>query len=205
MTWLVTMFKNLIWVIIICSVIGYFAYNYIEQRAEDKAERQEAERIEGERRNKLARMVSNTHAVDDWVQVLGRGEKLRFKIMTYELEQCWLSDRPILFMGSIDDIASTGKGYYEVIVKREFINSLDTIFFTQLSLRLKCEKDLIDEMLRTHPELLSGFGFNNSVAVVAKIHKIVSGFINSEDGKREEIKSGIGDCVDIMYMGNVKF
>ena len=66
--------KRIIWIVIICAAIGYFGNNYLQKRAKEKAQSEEAQRIEREIRSKVFQMVTTTNAVDDWVQKLSKGK-----------------------------------------------------------------------------------------------------------------------------------
>ncbi len=132
---------------------------------------------------------------------MSRGERFRFDpILTVELEQLWLQQRPILFVGSIKDIATHDNTRYEISVERGRYSSFDYMFETELQLSLLSEKEHIDYFLKNYPDIFKNYGFNNGVAVVARINAIKTTTILGE-----ELKIGVGELVEILHAGDVTF
>lgn len=198
--------KRIVLIIAAIAVAGYFFNSYMENKARRKAERVEAERIEQATKTALSQMASRTNAVRDWEANLSKGESFRFEpILTVELEQLWLQQRPILFIGSIKDIATHDQSQYVVLVERSLFGSFDYMFETELQLSLLSDKDRVDSFLKEHPDLFKDYGFNNSVAVVARINSIRTTYVLGEEGERDEVKIGDGKLIDILYIGDVTF
>jgi len=197
--------NRIIWIAVIIGICIYFANGYIEDRKKERA--QEAKEAEIARITKatVSLLVSKTNAIDDWDKVLSEGEEVSFrKILTIDLEKLWLTDRPILFVGYIDDIATYNDQFYILKVDRSLLSSLHTLG-TALSLELKCDKRKIDSFLKKYPNLVSGFDLSNNVAVVAKIGNVKTSYCIGDEGEREEVKIGEGYCIDIVFIGDVKF
>jgi hypothetical protein len=151
-------------------------------------------------------LVKRTNAIDNWEKDLSKGEQYRFgSILTLELERLWLTDRPILFIGSIKDISTIDQENYRIRIERSFFHKLNYMFKTELQLDLQCSKQRIDSLLREHPNLLKDFGFNNGVAFVADIDKIETTIVSGSEDKKEEIRIGKGKCLDMLYIGGVHF
>ncbi len=99
--------KRAIWIIVILLISAYFVNSYLENRAKREAEKAEAERIEKTIKAAVAQLVERTNAVHNWEKELCKGGQFRLEpILTIELERLWLTDRPILFVGSIKDIST---------------------------------------------------------------------------------------------------
>ena len=198
--------KKFVWAIIAIAVVGYFIDSYMVNKAKREAEKAEAERIEQATKAAVTQMATRTNAVSDWEESLSKGERFRFDpILTVELEQLWLQQRPILFIGSIKDVATRDNTRYEISVERSLYGSFDYMFGTELQLSLLSEKEHIDSFLKKHPDLFKEYGFNNGVAVVARINAIKTTTILGEEGEREEVKIGVGELVEILYTGDVIF
>jgi len=171
-----------------------------------KAEQAEAKRVEQATKSALGQMVLQTNAVDNWVTHLSRGEKFRSEpILTVELESMWLQNRPILFIGSIRDIATQDQSHYTISIESSLYGSFEHMFNTELQLSLIAEKERIDNFLIKHPDLFKNSGFNNGVAVVAQIKAVRTTYISGAEDAREDVKIGDGKLVDILYTGNVLF
>lgn len=198
--------KRVILIFLVIAIGGYFVNSYFDKKTKEKAEREKAERIEQSIRMAVSKMVSNFNAIDNWDQKISKGERFRTeKILTIELEELWLKNNPILFIGAIDDISTVDNDNYILRIERSLFSSLKHMFSTELALELRCNKGMVDSFLKEHPKLFSGYGFNNGVAVIAKVNKIKTAFYYGEEGTKEEIRIGEGNCLSILYTGRVHF
>jgi len=198
--------KRVVWIITVIALVGYFFNSYTVDKAERESERAESERIKQNIKIAVSQMASRSNAVSDWEASLSKGERFRFEpILTVELERLWLKQRPILFFGSIKDIATHDQSRYIVVFKRSLYSSFDYMFGTELQLSLLARKDRVDPFLKKHPDLFKDYGFNNGVAVVARIDTIRTTSVPGEEGERVEVKIGDGELIDILYTGNVRF
>ncbi len=206
--------KKILWIIVVLVFIGYFVHLHLKESAKhkgEKAEQAEQKRnekeIEKEIKTAIGQMVSKTNAVEDWVQNLcdGKGGRLT-PILTVELEKLWLNKRPILFIGTIQDIATYDQSQYTVIIKKNLLDFSECLFLsTELQLSLRSPKEKIDSLLTNYPNISKGLGFNNGIAVVAQVENINTTYIRGESGERQEIKIGEGKLVEILYTGKVLF
>lgn len=198
--------KKIIGIIIVIVVGGYFINSYIENNAKREAERVKSERIEQATRLAVSEMVTRTNAVEDWETPLSKGEEFRSEpILTVELERLWLQQRPILFIGAIKDIATIDQSRYVILVERSLFGGFKHFFSTELQLSLVSSKDIVDSFLKEYPDLFKDNGFNNGVAIVARIDSIKTTNVPGENGEREEVKVGNGELIEIIYTGDVQF
>jgi hypothetical protein len=201
-----TQVKRLLWIVVVLGIGAYLLNGYYEKRAKERNEREEVRRIEKGIRSAVDEMVSRFNARSEWPEKLSKGEEIRIdKILTIELERLWLSENPILFVGSIQDVSTIDHQFYRLRIERSLFSNLDRILFTRLCLELKCDKGMLDPFLAQHPKLFSNLGLNNGVAVVAKIEHIKTESLKDKEGNDEEMKVGVGDCLEITYTGQVEF
>jgi hypothetical protein len=195
--------KRVITIIVAILVCTYFITGYFENRAKKQAEKLKTEQKEKTLKTAVMQLVTNTNAVCSWEKDLCKGERFRLEpILTIELEQLWLVNRPILFIGSVEDISTSDQEQYWIKIERNMLVSQDyNMFGSKLQLMLQCPKQKIDSFLKEHPELFKNSGFNNGVAVVAVIDKIETVKESNFEGESEEVKIGKGKCVDIIYTG----
>lgn len=197
--------KKIIWIIVLLAIAGYFVNSYLEKRAKQEAERAEQKRIEQTTKSLVREMISRTNAIDNWEQQLRKGEEIRVEpILTVELEKLWLVNRPVLFIGAIKDIATQNDLYYTVLVERSLLGSFD-MSGNELQLSLSSPKQQIDAFLGQHPDLFKEDGFNNGIAVIARVKAIRTAYVSGEEGGHNKIKIGEGELVDIVYTGSVQF
>jgi hypothetical protein len=198
--------KKIIWIVIILAIAGYFVNSYLDRRAKRQAEQAEEKRIEQITKLSVKNMVSKANAFDGWEGQLSKGERFRLSpILTVELEKVWVTNRPVLFMGTIKDIATQDGTNYMVLVERSLLNGINYMFDTELQLSLSSPKPLIDTFLKQHPNLFKNISLNNGIAVVAQIRRIRTAYVSGEEGQRDEVKIGEGELLDIVYTGDVLF
>ena len=113
--------SKLIWIALAVVVVGYLVTNSIAEKAEKESIRIEAEKQENATKLAVAKMSKQVNAITDWDKKLSNGESYRFEpILTVELERLWLQQNPILFIGSINDIATHDESHYLLSVERSF-------------------------------------------------------------------------------------
>lgn len=197
------MIKRVIWIVVIILVGGYFVNNYLESKAKEEAKKAEADQIKKATTAAVAQLVKRTNAVDTWEKDLSKGDKFRLEpILTVELERLWLTDRPILFVGAIKDIATKNQETYSMDIERSLFSSFDYMFATELRLALQCPKQRVDLFLKEHPDLFKDDFLKNGVAFIADIDEIETKTVSGSDGVKE-IKVGKGKCNDLLYTGGI--
>jgi hypothetical protein len=191
--------------IAIVLALGVFAVSsHLEKKSKREAQKAETLRIQQETKTAIGQVLSRHNAVSDWEKRLSRGESYRLsRILTIELEQLWQGEQPILFIGSIRDISSAGADAYQILVEKSLFNTY-YMFSTELRLFLNAPKTTIDSFLQKYPTLLS-HGFNNGIAVIAKVHTISTSDERDKDGESVEVKTGHGNLLDLVYVGYVLF
>jgi hypothetical protein len=202
-------------IVLVFAVGGYFTYNHFGTKAKEKAKKEriksEKEGLRESTRAAINKMVSKFDAIDNWDEKLREivGDKEVREIFTMELQNLWLIDRPILFMGQIEDVANNDDDLdtYSISIFYSLYNKFD--FGSRLLVSLKCPKTLLNSFFREHPKVLSD---TNDVAVIAKIKKVSTHFERvmkiykkgPEEQDREEYKErefvGIGLCLDIIEL-----
>lgn len=181
-------------VAITMGMSGYFVYDYFQDKAKEKARIENLQKELEARHIAVARMASKYNAVNDWEERLSKGDvKNRKKLLTIDIENVWLIDRPILFKGRIKDVSNLDATNYLMTLEGLGIFSGGSTITRKLTLSLNCQKSMIDSFLRANKD--RSF---DTVAVIAKINKIVPGSRKTEEYDEQEIKIGIGHCLDIL-------
>lgn len=197
--------KKIAWVVIVLLGGVYFVNTYIQNEAKRKAERAEEQKIEQALKSSIKEMVLRTNATKGWGSRLSKGETYRFApILTIELEKLWISEKPILFIGTINDISTYDKTKYTILFERNLFTYLKNMFSTKLQLSLIASKKKIDDFLKNNPKLFEGVGFNHGVAIIAKVESIKTNKVAKEEGSPEIIKIGQGELIDILFIGDVR-
>lgn len=177
----------------------YFYSSSVENAERQKAETGRRERIMQERQTAIAQLVSQANAVDNWEEGLTGGQHYRLEpILTVELERLWMTGRPILFRGTIDDVKTYDQKQYTVVFSyREWRYT----FSTNFRLDLRCNRNEIDAFLGATPGLFTNGGLNNQVAVIADVTAIRNERTTDGDDGTSQTKVGEGTCTKISYIG----
>jgi hypothetical protein len=194
--------KGVIGVLVILCLGGLFLNQYLKNRSKEIAEREKNNRKREQVESGLNRLVSQYNAIDNWEEILSKGNKTSAsKIMTIELERIWLNERPILFIGTIEDISTIDNTTYRIRLGRGLYRRIEYIFFTEFGLELRCSKSEVDDFLKGHQHIFTDIEIFSSVAVIAKINQIKTEFYSGPEGSRKEMRIGVGDCLAIMHVG----
>jgi len=114
-------------------------------------------------------------------------------LMTFQLEQLWITSKPILFLGEIEDIQREGKGY-NIKIK----NSLhEPSLFFEINLSISCPAEITEGFVRYMEENKDEFDFIKPIAIITKISSVISEKKISE-GKLNDVKVGIGQCLALL-------
>ena len=196
---------RLLFVLVVLAIAAYLVSGYLERIAREKADRERREWIERSVKASVSKMVSQHNALTDWGEKLAqtKSEKTE-KVLSVDLERLWLVDQPILFIGSIEDIATADGQSYRVRIHGRKPADPSYLFLAQLGLDLKCAQTMLDSFLEAYPSLLSNPRFPNGVAVIVKISEVKTQAVLGKE-TREELRIGVGDCLDIAYTGHVEF
>jgi hypothetical protein len=181
------------------AIVVGLLYMWVANELNQRARTNEAENIRLQVVSSVAAAVRDTQAVDDWPKRLKRGKSYRSgPILTAELEQLWLSGRPILFRGGVRDLEGAGPDDYRLILGA---STFEDTFATELRLSLRCGRTAIDRLMVQQPRLLEDAGYTDNLVVVAQVERVRTERGASEDRER---RIGDGTCLRIFYVGNHK-
>jgi hypothetical protein len=199
-----TFLRRGIVVLIVALIVAYLAYryDYFGGHAAKEAEKKAAEQTETTRRLArvaISRMASEFGANQSWEQGLSEGNKPtgRKGMNISELEKLWLTEKPILFTGQIEEVSGTDRDTYTVRITRHENPRSKTSFQGTLAILLECPRTMISSFFEKHPHAVPPFG---QVAVVAKITKIETKPRETEQAE-SDIYIGRGRCLGIADAG----
>jgi len=188
-------------IIIMALFIGGFSYFYIESEKKKEltaaAEEAEHKQILNTIETTAQKFNADVFCNDALVQ---KNDDAIFndKIMTVDVQKCWIQNRPIVFRGELTDVALLDNDNYTIFIKSDAIGSL-----TKLNLVLSCKKDIVD-IFRDQAKrpLLKKESWErdfdtDGVAAIAKIQKISTGLLDEKENKTDA-KIGYGDCLALV-------
>ena len=190
--------RALLIIIPILLVITYIVYNavnsHLAYKAKMEAKKAEKERIEKDVGTAVAQLIKRYSAFD-WVKEIESRKEFYSPILTVELEELWLTDRPTLFIGTIEDISTFDQECYMIKIKGA------GQIRGNYELALKCPKQKVNSLLEEHPDLAEGVV--SGVAVVANIDKIKTVIVPGYDGGKEDLRIGEGKSIDMVYIEDI--
>lgn len=152
---------------------------------------------------KIKEIVIATNAIDNWEYKLCYDDSSRWTdVLTKELEDVWISERPILFIGHLLDIKSTDKTHYIVIIEQNWRSESysSILLWDNFELHLKSPKSIINQFLEQNTNILDNF--TRDIAVIGKIDEILTEYYFDNEGTRQGIKIGLGNLVAIISLVN---
>lgn len=186
--------------LVLIAIVAAFGYQIIQARTEKEEKRQREEARREAVKRAVAQVARKANAITDWPKTLRQGKSESFKVFTADLEKVWVTDRPILFVGDIHDIALANEDSYRVSIGESIFDTSLIAMDGAIGLRLECRKPLIDQVLKQNPASRSLSEPAQAVAVIAKIERIEAENRRSSDSEYE-VKVGVGKCLDMLYVG----
>jgi len=191
----------LAWIIFAALIVGGVTYLYI---GNEKKNAQIAAAEEAEHKQLLQKIVDTADkfnadiACNEALFIKNDDAVFNNKIMTADVQKCWLQNRPIVFRGELTDVALLDNNHYTIFIKSSAIRNR-----TELELVLKCKKDVVD-LFRNQAKNSQGkkrdwekeFG-ENGVAVIASILKVSTSALDDERNKTDA-RIGYGDCLALV-------
>ncbi len=191
------------WVLIIGGIIMFFGLRGCGEGQSTTLSAKQQKEVK-KAKKKVAKLIKNTNAIETWENRLVRG-KSNYRvstILTIELQRAWIKNGPILFIGSIKDIAFAGNGNCVITLRRSMMTDVNYPLSHPLQLEVHWDKKSTEKFLDKHPNLIRDTFLDKTVAVAADIEKIKT--VRLSDAEvTDKIKVGTGKCVDMVYIGSV--
>ncbi len=155
------------------------------------------------RKSAVLDMAARSSAVVDWPQRLAAGQDFRMsQVHTAELQALWISQKPILFIGRIEDIARSTMGTSLVTVTYDEFAQAQSFMGTRLQLRVECPDEVVEPLFSavTNPNYHSLVA---DVAIVAAVVRVEQSVSRNEAGDLDRVLVGVGTCSDAMHLPDV--
>jgi len=196
----ISKFNILIFSLVIVIAVG--VYKIIEKKRIDEIERQKAIAVQVERDNSIKKRAKELDADYSWTKEVDKILEKNFVLLSYQLEKLWIIDKPILFLGEIIDVKRESESSYVFKIKKSLH---EPVLVFNLELRISCENKTAKKFINYMDAHKTEFEFEKSIAVLAKINSIENE-TRIEDGTSNDVKIGIGNCVDLLpSTGNYEF
>jgi hypothetical protein len=165
----------------------------IQKRNEREARNQQYLAAQAKKDDFIRLKAKELDADYTWIKKVDALTSGGANLMTFQLEQLWITPKPILFLGEIEDIQREGKGY-NIKIK----NSLhEPSLFPEINLSISCPAEQTEGFVRYMEEHKDEFDFEKPIAIITKISSVVTEKKLS-DGQMSDVKVGIGQCLALL-------
>jgi hypothetical protein len=191
-------------------VLAASAYGIVSCTIKDREKREARENQEAQANIKDALLISlikekkkEFNADLSWIEKFGMiGERKEgfVKLYTTQIQEAFLNEKDILIFGEIKDFSNLNASEYELIVSlTPFALEMMTFIKPKLKFKFTCPKDKIDSVISEfNASYKKRIGFGINVAVIGKISSIEDHSENNSEGQRENGKTIIGDCIEVL-------
>lgn len=179
---------------------GYWGYTWWQDHLAETKTAIASEARQQAQNQAIADMARSANAITDWPATLANNKTVRISpIMTAELQKLWLGDRPVLFIGSVHDVAINKDGTYQVTVEYNLIGAQFIFVENEMRVSLNCPESFGKQLIKTAKAAKSP-RITADTAVVALIERIEKSTEKGDEGGTRTVYSGIGKCVDAMQL-----
>ena len=199
------MFGKLIAIVIVFLAV----YGIVSCELSDREKKKAEEKISAQRKSediKLWQIIKDKksqHAAETkWINALGfLSAKSEFReLYTSEIQNAFLSGKPILIFGNIEDTSNFDASNYQIKISLTSF-SLQMLRFVKprLEFQMICNKKLIDDLMQElRPKYRGELSFQAQVAVISEIKEISDFSYQVKDEHLQKGKTLIGDCKEIL-------
>ncbi len=182
-----------LFVVISILVIVAALFVGVQKRNENEALKQLHLETQAKKENIIRLKAKVLDADYSWIKKVDALTSGGANLMTFQLEQLWITPKSILFLGEIEDIQKEEKGY-RIYIKNSFH---ERIPFIELKLSISCSTDVTEGFLSYMESHKEDFESEKPVAVFANIISVLNEkkLINQN---MEDVKVGFGKCLALL-------
>lgn len=174
---------------LIISTVAFFTLGDHKDKTSEAHRRAQRDNHTMSVKKAVIAMAKDANASGEWEKLLKNNRYDRSKFLSLELERAWISERPILVFGRIQDVASFDKDHNEMLIR---IHGYD------LYLALLCRKADIETFLAKHSNLSD---YKKTVALAAKVTKTTVTYGEDQEGYSDMVQGGHGELIAITFVG----
>ncbi|WBS02392.1 hypothetical protein OU994_29820 [Pseudoduganella sp. SL102] len=197
--------KRLLKAAVLLTILGLgMAYFYrSHMNSNEAAEKMRRATLETD--EAIKKFVLQDGADSEWFTELVKDNRAFDTVLTAELQEYWLAQRPILFEGKIIDVSRNLDGSYELFVEYTSDNRRPDFFANVFQLKIQCPRSKIDKLLEWRSK--NPGNMHGRLAVTASIQSIDSNVareihVDSESGSSYNVSPlvqlGRGVCLSLL-------
>ena len=178
--------------VVIAAILSLCMLSCSDQRKKDVAASRAKEQAQEEAlRVAVQIFAKNSDADISWRKSIIK--KHSGRLYSIDLEAAWLINNPILFIGTLENVATSDGVNYQLLIS-------DSYRSPELKLQLLCPKQKVDSIIKTINNDSDTF-FGAKIAVAAKVTQIKYRLQPVKEGM-ERVFIGHGSCINVMYLGD---
>jgi len=178
--------------VVIAAILSLCMLSCSDQRKNDVAASRAKEQSQEEAlRVAVQTFTKNSDADISWRKSIIK--KHSGRLYSIDLEAAWLINNPILFIGTLENVATSDGVNYQLLIS-------DSYRSPELKLQLLCPKQKVDSIIKTINNDSDTF-FGAKIAVAAKVTQIKYRLQPVKEGM-ERVFIGHGSCINVMYLGD---
>jgi outer membrane murein-binding lipoprotein Lpp/nitrogen regulatory protein PII len=180
--------------VVIAAILSLCMLSCSDQRKKDvAASRAKEQAQEAALRVAVQTFAKNSGADCSWQKSIIK--KHTGRLYSIDLEAAWLINNPILFIGSLENVATADGVNYQLLIS-------DSYRSPKLKLQLLCPKQKVDSIIKTINNDSDTFTFFEAkIAIAARVTQIKYVLQPAKEGM-ETVFIGHGTCTDVMYLGD---
>jgi hypothetical protein len=176
---------------------GYSAYQHRIEQMQQKAAREQRQRV---LTASVKKMASQANVRGDWAAKLAGADHMRLSpILSAELQEVWPRDRPILFVGRVEDIAKNDDGSFQVKIEFDSPGGRYAFIGNNIRVNLRCPASVAAPLVTALKSSQRSI-IDPDVAAIAIIESVVSTLKHDSDGDDTSVLTGNGSCNDALYL-----
>jgi len=166
----------------------------VKYDAERLVTEQRVERIKSE----IATAADTSSALKNWPDTLAGGERFRMSpVLSAEVQDLWVANRPILFIGRILDISRIDDNLTQLEVEYGSLDQPHMFMATELRISIRCPKEMTAPLLMLAAKDKNP-GLTSNVSVIASIASVTAATATDTEGKAIAILTGHGNCKHVI-------
>ena len=182
-----------IFILIMLLVIVGMVFELDKRKKEDEVKNQKIQQIQKIKEDFIRKRAIELGADYGWLNKLEEASNKDFNLMSYQIEEIFVINKPILFFGYIKDIKKS-TNEYKLEIKRAMYGPF---IVSEIEFQITCGNQVTEKFIKYMEENKDEFFVLKTVAVIAKFDSVVTER-RVEDGKDTEAKIVLGNCLDLI-------
>lgn len=182
--------------------LGFWAYFAREDHLHSQQQRIDLESRQQALAEAVKSMAEQANASTDWATKLASGKRSRnTPIFSAELQEVWVTQQKILFIGRVKDIVASTDKSYEITIDYDVFGQKPRFNRTELRVILRCPALIAEPLLKSIQAAPRSLKRANA-AVIAAIDLIE--FIPKRETGTEvsSMLGGVGTCTNAMFLAD---